>query len=219
MRFSFALGVLAAALTFADPAAAQDPASFHDQEARALFEAGRTAFRAGRFDAALKHFEGAYELSERPELLYNIGSAADRLRMDARALEAFEQYLEAVPDAPNREEVQSRIRVLTRSADGRQERGADPGGEEAREPSPPAPSPEEAAHAAQPADGAAPMPRDPTTQTDEGSGGIASKWWFWTILGAVVVGAGVGVGVALAGDGDPTSVQGDTGVIHALEGL
>ncbi len=36
----------------------------------------------------------------------------------------------------------------------------------------------------------------------EEEGSIASKWWFWTIIGAVVVGTAVGVGVAVSGDGN-----------------
>lgn len=45
-------------------------------------------------------------------LLYNIGVAADRLRRDAVALEAFEQFLESVPDHPRRRDVLARVEVL-----------------------------------------------------------------------------------------------------------
>jgi tetratricopeptide (TPR) repeat protein len=64
-----------------DPFAA---AESHDEEARALFQAGRRAFADARYEDALDRFRSAYELSHRPELLYNIGHAADRLRRDAR---------------------------------------------------------------------------------------------------------------------------------------
>ncbi len=38
----------------------------------------------------------------------------------------------------------------------------------------------------------------------EGEGGIASKWWFWTILGVVVVGGAVTTAVLLTrDDGQP----------------
>lgn len=57
-----------------------------DQEARGLFEAGRAAFSDGRFDDALRYFRESFELSGRVELLYNIGTAADRLRESARLL-------------------------------------------------------------------------------------------------------------------------------------
>jgi tetratricopeptide (TPR) repeat protein len=83
-----------------------------DTEAHALFEAGRTAFSAGRFVDALAHFQSAYDLSHRAVLLYNIGQCHDRLRHDTEALAAFEGYLEAIPDAPQRGEVESRIAIL-----------------------------------------------------------------------------------------------------------
>src|SRR5690606_23764287 len=82
-----------------------------DEEARALYQAGRIAFDQGRFESALDYFQRSYELSGRPALLFNIGSAADRLRKDEVALDAFERYLEAVPDSPDRASVESRIEV------------------------------------------------------------------------------------------------------------
>lgn len=83
-----------------------------DQEARSLFEAGRSAFTAGRFDDALGHFQRAYELSGRAVLLFNIGQSLDRLRRDEETLDTFERYLEAVPDAPNRPQVEARVEIL-----------------------------------------------------------------------------------------------------------
>jgi tetratricopeptide (TPR) repeat protein len=83
-----------------------------DEEARALYQAGRIAFDQGRFDSALDYFQRSYELSGRPALLFNIGTAADRLRKDKIALEAFERYLEEVPDAADAASVRSRIGVL-----------------------------------------------------------------------------------------------------------
>lgn len=108
------LGVLlAVALAAAGPAGAQDGTlSARDREARSLFEAGRTAFEDGRFEDARSYFERAHELSGRAELLYNIGSAEDRLRHDEAAIEAFEGYLAALPDAANRTEVEARIAAL-----------------------------------------------------------------------------------------------------------
>jgi tetratricopeptide (TPR) repeat protein len=98
-----------------------------DQEAHNLFEAGLSAYQDGRFEAALGHFQNAYELSDRPALLFNIGSCLDRLRRDAEAVDYFERFLEAVPDAPNRTEVEGRIRILRRAVADRAEDGS--GGE------------------------------------------------------------------------------------------
>jgi tetratricopeptide (TPR) repeat protein len=83
-------------------------------EAAALFEAGRQAYWAGRYADALQYFERAYELSERGELLYDIGAAADRLRNDARALSALEAFLAAEPSSPLAGHVRSRVEVLRR---------------------------------------------------------------------------------------------------------
>lgn len=88
--------------------AAQDA----DAEARAVFLAGRDAYARGEYEEALTAFRRAHALSGRPELQFNIGQAADRLRHDREARDAFEGYLETVPNAENRVEVEARLRVL-----------------------------------------------------------------------------------------------------------
>ena len=82
-----------------------------DEEARALFEAGKVAYEDGRFVDALGYFEHSYELSKRTALQYNLGLAYDRLRRDREALAAFEAYLEA-PDPARAPEVQNRVKAL-----------------------------------------------------------------------------------------------------------
>src|SRR5690348_1830127 len=67
--------------------------------AKLAFESGQQAFDAGRFEAAADSFEHAYALSGRPELLFDLGLAADRLRDDERALEAFQRFLEMSQDS------------------------------------------------------------------------------------------------------------------------
>jgi len=89
-----------------------------DKKARELFEQGRAAWDEGRYREAWEHWHHSYRLSRKPELLYNVGQAADRLRMDREALEAFRLYLEKNPDAANRKEVENRIRILEREVDG-----------------------------------------------------------------------------------------------------
>jgi hypothetical protein len=83
-----------------------------DERARALFQQGRAAYEEGRYRDAWDYFRKAYLLSKRPALLYNVGQAADRLRMDREALEAFRLYLQRNPDADNRREVENRVRAL-----------------------------------------------------------------------------------------------------------
>ncbi|MDH5670907.1 MAG: hypothetical protein OEZ06_02100 [Myxococcales bacterium] len=91
--------------------AESDP-SERDRKARERFEQGRSAYEEGRYRDAWEHFREAYLLSGRPQLLYNVGQSADRLRLDAQALDAFRLYLKHLPDAENRREVENRIRAL-----------------------------------------------------------------------------------------------------------
>lgn len=101
---------LAIALCAAGAASAQEGSE--DEEARLLFQAGRVAFDAGRYDDALARFRRAHELSGRDIMLYNVGQAADRLGRHREALDAFEGYLANVADAPRREEVEARVAEL-----------------------------------------------------------------------------------------------------------
>lgn len=95
-----------------DAGGARAQVATSDVEARALHQAATAAFEQGRFDEALARYRRAYELSPRPVLLYNIAAAADRGGHDAQALEAYEAYLAAIPQAENRAFVESRIAVL-----------------------------------------------------------------------------------------------------------
>lgn len=92
-----------------------------DEAARLTFQAAREAFAEGEFEVALESFQQAYRLSARPGLLYNIAQTLDRLRRDDEALATLRRYLEAAPDAPNRREVEARIRRLEAVIEERQQ--------------------------------------------------------------------------------------------------
>jgi len=113
---SGSVGCLGIALVLAASALASDAhaqsAEANDALARERYQAAVVAFDAGSYEAALDLFRGAYELSPRPQLLYNIGTTADRPRRNGEAVEAFEAYLEQAPDASNAESVRRRIEVL-----------------------------------------------------------------------------------------------------------
>lgn len=197
-----ALSATAAAQESAsDPAEESDaqgvaPSSAQDAEAQALFHAGRVAFTDGRFDDALGYFRRSYELSQRPALLYNIGNAADRLQREPEALEAFERYLELQPEAPNAREVEGRIRVLRAHIE------ADAASATA------APSELDAA--------SAPIQEPIDEAPTQSGGGVESEWWFWTLIGAAVVGVGVLVGALIVVNQEPSYgpyTLGDQGTI------
>lgn len=69
-------------------------------EVRSEVATAREHYASGRDREALAAFEHAYRSSKRPQLLYNIGVVADRMRADARAVRAYEAFIAALPDAP-----------------------------------------------------------------------------------------------------------------------
>ena len=192
----------------------QPEPSSRDEEARMLFEAGRVAYAAGRFEDALGYFERTHEMSGRTVLLYNVGSAADKLRRDSVALTAFRSYLEAVPAADNREEVEARIRVLEQVVAADQAR-ATPN----ITPPPADPTVEAAAERTRERElNASLAGRGQEDDRDDGS--VFSKWWFWTIVGVVVVGATIGAIAAASSSGGLGPFQtGDDGSVHMTLGM
>ena len=183
------------ALSLNAPAAAQDTSSSNtqdasslDEEARALFESATMAFDSGRHEVALTRFREALELSGRATLYYNIGIAADRLRRNGEALEAFRAYLNGVPNARNRADVEARVRVLEETV-AREQAALDA---QASEPQTTVPSPEETASSS--LDDQT-VSAEPHEDSDEENTPITKQWWFWTVVGVVVLGSvGVGVG-------------------------
>lgn len=170
------------------------PAADRTEEAKGLFTAGRAAFDSGRFNEALDYFQRSYAMSQRPELLYNIGIVHDRLRDDQRALDAFDAYLAAVPDAPNRQAVETRAAAIRNALAARK----------AQEPAQ-APTPAEAAATMQtPTADVSAIETDTNPPEDDDS--LVKQWWFWTAIGVVVAGGvTAGVLVASSGDAEPAS--------------
>lgn len=182
---------LACVSLFASAAAsAQDAgaASAAHEEAAAAFHAGEAAYAAGRFPEALTYFERAYELTEEPDVLYNIATLQDRLRRDADALASYRAYLDAVPDTDARANIEARVRVLEEAIASHEE------------PAPlvePAPEPEEP-------EVVTPPPAHPES-SDPGAG----PWALVGVGAAAAVAGGVLLGVMA---GDLSAVENASGV-------
>lgn len=102
--------VLLCSVAYAEPGVAQDTQqTAHEAEARSAFEAGRDAYEQGLFAQALAHFERAYTLSRLPQLLFNVGRAADSDGRTSRAIAAYSSYLDAFPSADNVAFVKARL--------------------------------------------------------------------------------------------------------------
>ena len=193
-------------------AQAQDESEGGSEDAlgRAEFVHGRDAYAAGNYEESLVAFSRAYELTGRKALLYNIGLAHDRLRHDAEALAAFEEYLEHVPDSQFRDQVEGRISALRQAEREREQENA------ARE----AAAQEEIERARREAEDARAAALAAEQRAAEQEESKPSLWWIGIIAGVVVVGAAVGIGVAVANRGgeSPQFDQSDFGSISMVLG-
>jgi tetratricopeptide (TPR) repeat protein len=89
--------------------------STDDERARSLFLEGEAHYAAGRYELAAERYLEAYELSQRPELLFNLGNAYERLGDYAKAAQYLSQYV-ASPRARDVVSVRERIRRLEAAA-------------------------------------------------------------------------------------------------------
>lgn len=119
------LFVAPASLALSAPAAAQQDAATvqqmqaagtgtqMDTEARARFRVGQSLYESGRFAESAREFEGAYELSHRPELLFNVYVANRDDNNLEKAVPALRAYLAAMPETlPNRINLQARLEAM-----------------------------------------------------------------------------------------------------------
>jgi len=85
-------------------------------KAELIFKDGERAFAEKRYPDALKAFEEAYLLDPVPVLLYNIGRAHEELGHFEEAGRFFQRYLDRVPDAADRAQVEQRLALLRSAA-------------------------------------------------------------------------------------------------------
>ena len=179
--------------------AQQDEAS---QRAMGHFAEGKRLYNLGRFSEATHYFVKAYEARPLPLFLYNLGQC-HRLMGDLpsqkRAVFYYRGYLNNAPEAADRTQVERTIASLeariTRLEAEEKER-------KAREQRAAA----EARQRARPdlVPGHVPPPRREPAR----SAPFYKTWWFWTAVGAVVVGTGLGVGLGVAGSVDDRVPEG-----------
>lgn len=95
--------------------AAQDEPRPERAEASRLFNLGRIAFRAERYEEAILRWQESYALSKEPLILYNIGLAFEKLGDHRRALEHMREWREHAPPEEH-DKLDARIETLERRA-------------------------------------------------------------------------------------------------------
>jgi tetratricopeptide (TPR) repeat protein len=204
------LGSIFAVLAFLlASGAAGGAANAADKQTLQLELKAREAFAAGRYDEALQTFAKLYAETLHPVYLRNIGRCHQKMRDPQKAIDAFKDYLAKSPKtgrdkvtAEERAEIEGYIKEMEALRDSK---AATP----APAPAPvtplptaqPAPTPAPAPTTTEPAP-AAPVVLTAPAPAAEASTPVYKKWWFWTLVGAAVVG-GVVIGVVAASGSKP----------------
>jgi tetratricopeptide (TPR) repeat protein len=173
---SLVLGAALAAslLSAVAPASAQTT----EEKARAAFRLGRAHYDNGDFLKAAKEFDKAYELSQRPQLLYNVYLAYRDANMPREAANALKNYLDKTQDVPNRSQLAARLRALEKGLEKKEENPAEPpppavvpeekeAASDAEQKEPAEEEPKEEAAGEEPA-GEEPAEEEPAADDDEG---------------------------------------------------
>jgi hypothetical protein len=178
-----------------------------EAEAKRHFDEGTKAYNLGEFVRAATEYRAAYNAKPDPVLLYNIAQAY-RLGNDfQQALFFYKSFRRNLPDAANRAEVDERIRTLEEQIERQKSVAISPPNNTVAPGTPPPATTNEAERPAPaPAPETASVPAassepPPAANTSSERRPLYKKWWLWTAVGAVVVGAAVGIGVGVATSG------------------
>ena len=79
--------------------------------AKEHFAKGQNRFAAGEYMQAVEHFRVAYDLTDSPEILYNIGRCYEEAGDSSQAVIEYKMYLR-ISDGSDKAEVESRIEWL-----------------------------------------------------------------------------------------------------------
>ncbi len=190
-----------------------------DKQLNGLEMKARESFAAGRYDEALQTFAKLYAETLHPVYLRNIGRCHQKMREPQKAIDAFQDYLaktktgkdKITPDEHT--EIEGYIKDMETLRDAQtavppapaapvQPLNGNPNGTTTAAPILAQPAP-------QPASASNPTMLVSTPPPTEESHPIYTRWWFWTGVGAIVVG-GVVAAVVLSGgstrDACPTGV-------------
>lgn len=99
----------------AAPAEQPAKAPSAQEQAAANFKAGRALFKKGKYREAADRFQAAYNLDPAPILLYNLARAYEEVPDPERAISFYESYLQRVPDAEDRKDVEYRIGLMRKT--------------------------------------------------------------------------------------------------------
>lgn len=83
-----------------------------EEAAREAFQKARVYFKAGHYESAIKLLEAAYKFKPHPALLRYMAQTYFKMNKAVSAIKYFKRYLKEAPQAPDKEEVMTKIREL-----------------------------------------------------------------------------------------------------------
>jgi hypothetical protein len=170
---------------------------------------GAKAYEEGDFQRAVDEYRASYDLSRRPLLLYDLGQAYRKLGNNELSLHSYQQFLVRSTEGRDQEYRESAVvqvkQLEALLAEQRKVKTAPPDGVTSPEPEKPVKTPSEPPPPVEkPAPIAVTPPvveKPPVVIARDATPvhvPVYKRWWFWTILGGVIVaGAIVGIAVAL----------------------
>ncbi len=108
---------VAVALMIAATAVRAQPRDNPIERARHHMELGQEAFNQGRFAEAAEQFVNAFSASPFSAFLYNAGMAYEKAADNEKAVDMYQRYLEAEPEAQDYAQVDMKIRALLAGAE------------------------------------------------------------------------------------------------------
>ena len=153
-----------------------------DDECNRLANEAIDASQAGRFGDAQRAYKAAYERLPDPKLLFNLARVLHKAGQLSDALTYYQKYLDAGAEGS----LEQRQKAEQRMEEARREQAA---AAMMVRPPPPVQATEQTPNAAGTA---------PTAQESSRSVPIYRKWWLWTAVSLVAVGAAVGIGLGVA---------------------
>lgn len=215
----------------ADEQAPASQASDTRARARELFLKGKRHYLERDYEAAMAAFGAAAKLHASPLLDFNMARCLDELGRREAAIEHYEGYLTARPDAQNSAYVRERVAALKRA--GEEEAKRDPyedlelpssapasaptavpaaTGRTATPPSAPARAERAPAPARMSRPAPAPGRPGPWGQRPRESGPVYKQWWFWAaVVGGAVIGGFI-IAMAASSGGDSDAARGQGGL-------
>jgi len=176
----------------------KDDGCLRDNVCRTAYQKALALYDEGRYEEALTGFQGAYARRQMPWLLLNIGRTVQRLGRPKEAIGYYERYKKADPNIDP--ETERRVNKYIEQAQALLEQTPTQPDLVQNPTTAPPQNPTGTPNGTLPNNPPQPLnltPPQPPAETQPLATPIYKKWWFWTVIGVVVVGGVVGTAVGV----------------------